>query len=174
MPVGYKKELNASVLISKSADGEMNAIVAENFGIGLIRGSGSHNPGRIRHKGGTRAFLQMLKHLQSGGSMTLTADVPKKGKIAGEGIVLLAQKSGRPIIPIAAASNRFYRFNSWDKAVLNFPFSKVAVVAGDPIWVPEGASQEELEEKRLEVQHMLDAATKLAYEKSGNKPNRAP
>jgi len=164
VPVGYRPEMNMSVLISKSADGAINARVAENYGIGLVRGSGSPDPRRSRRKAGTQAFLNMLKRLKAGGSMVLTADVPKISRVAGDGIILLAQKSGRPIFPLAIASSRFIRLNSWDKAALNLPFSKLCYVLGKPIYVPQDADSEALEILRQDLQQSLDETTRLAYE----------
>src|SRR5690606_31991667 len=76
------------VLISRHADGEINAIAAEKLGIGLIRGSGAHGSD-FRRKGGVPAFKDMLTALAEGYNVVLTADVPKVSRVAGLGIVKL-------------------------------------------------------------------------------------
>ncbi len=84
------------MLVSRHRDGEINAIAAERLGIGTIRGSGNHGSGFV-HKGGVAAFQAMLDALNEGYSVALSADVPKVSRVAGLGIIKLAQMSGRPI-----------------------------------------------------------------------------
>ena len=45
---------------------------------------------------------ELLRQLESGSSVAMTADVPKRARVAGRGIVTLAKLSGRPIVPTAA------------------------------------------------------------------------
>ena len=98
----------AKVLISRHRDGEINARAAEKLGIGTIRGSGAHN-GEFHRKGGAAAFTEMLDALKDGYNVALTADVPKVARVAGLGVVKLAQHSGRPIYAVAMASQPPYR-----------------------------------------------------------------
>src|SRR5512135_2859615 len=89
----------AKVLISRHRDGEINARAAERLGIGTIRGSGAHT-GEFHRKGGAVALTEMLEALGQGWNVALTADVPKVSRVAGMGVVKLAQHSGRPIYPV--------------------------------------------------------------------------
>jgi len=155
---GYR----AKVLISRHRDGEMNAIAAERLGVGTIRGSGDMG-GRFDRKGGVGAFKAMLYAIEEGDSMALTADVPKVSRIAGTGIVKLAQLSGRLIVPVAIATSRRIEIKSWDRAAINLPFSRMAIVAGDLIRVDAGADESDLERARVRLQDTLNAATARAY-----------
>jgi lysophospholipid acyltransferase (LPLAT)-like uncharacterized protein len=161
-PFVKRPEYRAAVLISRSADGEMNAIAAEKLGVRTIRGSGDHR-GEFARKGGVSAYFKMLEALADGETMALTADVPKVAKRAGLGIVMLAKQSGRPILPIAVATARRIDLKSWDKASVNLPFSRGAAVAGAPIWVPAQADAATLEIYRKQVEAALNAATERAY-----------
>jgi lysophospholipid acyltransferase (LPLAT)-like uncharacterized protein len=152
----------AKVLISRHRDGEVNAIAAERLGIGTIRGSGAHN-GEFHRKGGVSAFNEMLQALGEGYNVAMTADVPKIARVAGLGVIKLAQHSGRPIYPVAIASSRRKELNNWDRTAINLPFSRIAMVANEPIWVPQDASAEVLEAKRAEVESELNRLTKHAY-----------
>ena len=98
----------AKVLISRHRDGEINARAAEKLGIGTIRGSGAHN-GEFHRKGGAAAFTEMLDALEQGYNVALTADVPKVARVAGLGIIKLAQHSGRPIYAVAMATQPPHR-----------------------------------------------------------------
>ena len=91
-----KPSYKVKMLVSRHHDGEVNAIAAERLGVGTIRGSGNHASGFV-HKGGVAAFQAMLDALDEGYSVALSADVPKVSRIAGLGIIKLAQMSGRPI-----------------------------------------------------------------------------
>jgi lysophospholipid acyltransferase (LPLAT)-like uncharacterized protein len=152
----------AKVLISKHRDGEVNALAAQQLGIGTVRGSGNHDR-RFDEKGGVGAFWAMLASLDEGWSMALTADVPKVSRVAGLGIIKLARESGRPIIPVAVATSRRVDFDSWDRASLNLPFSRGAMVAGEPIRVIKDADAAALEAARQALEQSLNAATERAY-----------
>jgi lysophospholipid acyltransferase (LPLAT)-like uncharacterized protein len=152
----------AKVLISKHRDGEVNALAAQQLGIGTVRGSGNHDR-RFDEKGGVGAFWAMLASLDEGWSMALTADVPKVSRVAGAGIIKLARESGRPIIPVAVATSRRIDFDSWDRASLNLPFSRGAMVGGEPIRVARDADAAAVEEARQALERSLNAATERAY-----------
>jgi lysophospholipid acyltransferase (LPLAT)-like uncharacterized protein len=152
----------AKVLISRHRDGELNARAAEWLGVGTIRGSGAHN-GEFYRKGGAAAFSEMLSALKEGYNVALTADVPKISRVAGLGVVKLAQHSGRPIYPIAIASSRRITLDNWDKTAINLPLGRIALVAGMPVEVVPDADNAALEEARLAVERELNHATKRAY-----------
>jgi len=153
----------AKVLISRHRDGEINARAAMRLGIGTIRGSGAHN-GEFHRKGGAVAFTEMLKALNEGYNVALTADVPKVSRVAGMGVVKLAQHSGRPIYPVAIATQRRIEFDNWDKSALNLPFGRLAMVASEGIYVPRDADDAALEVARQQVERGLNSATARAYE----------
>src|SRR5688572_30210789 len=95
----------AASLVSRSGDGELNAVALRHLGVRAIRGSGAR--GRdVRAKGGVTATRAMLRALQAGEMVVLTADVPKVSRVCGLGIVTLAQLSGRPIVPVAVVTSR--------------------------------------------------------------------
>jgi len=158
-----KGNFPAKVLISRHRDGEINAIAAEKLGIGSIRGSGAHN-GEFQRKGGVSAFAEMLEALEQGYNVALTADVPKISRVAGMGVIKLAQYSGRPIYVVAMASSRRTELDSWDRSAVNLPFGRTALVAGDPIYVPRDADAAALEATRQFVERELNRVTSRAYE----------
>ena len=153
----------AKVLISRHRDGEVNARAAELLGVGTIRGSGAHN-GEFYRKGGASAFTEMLDALKEGYNVALTADVPKVARVAGMGVVKLAQHSGRPIYPAAIASSRRIELNNWDRSAINLPFSRIGAVAGEAIYVARDADDAALEAARQKVENELNRVTARAYE----------
>src|SRR5713101_9004557 len=75
------------VLISRHRDGEINAYAAQRLGIDAVRGSGVVRGSGAGDKGGVYAFKAMLTALAEGYNMALTADVPKRARVAGLGII---------------------------------------------------------------------------------------
>lgn len=157
------EQYRTKVLISRHRDGELNARAAENLGIGTIRGSGAHS-GDFHRKGGAAAFPKMIEALADGFNVALTADVPKVSRVAGRGIVKLAQHSGKAIYAIAIASSNRIDLKNWDRTAINLPFGRIAMVATGPIHVAQDADDATLEAKRQEIEHQLNQATARAYE----------
>jgi lysophospholipid acyltransferase (LPLAT)-like uncharacterized protein len=161
-----KESHRVKVLISRHRDGEFNAIAAERLGIGTIRGSGDHGSA-FHRKGGVGAFKEMVQALAENYNVALTADVPKRSRIAGLGIIMLARESGRPIMPFAMATSRFWRLKNWDRTTINLPFGRGAVVGGEIIMVPPDAGAETMEELRVRLEATLNDATRRAYAQVG-------
>ena len=153
----------AAALVSRSGDGEFNAIALRHLGVRAIRGSGARKASQIRDKGGVRALIAMSRALAGGEMVVMTADVPKVSRICGPGVVTLARMSGRPVCPVAVVSSRRIDFNSWDHASIGLPFGRGAIVIGEPIHVPPDADEAALEAARLAVEQGLDAAHARAY-----------
>jgi lysophospholipid acyltransferase (LPLAT)-like uncharacterized protein len=162
-PVARKIEHKVNMLVSRHRDGEINAVAAQRLGVGTIRGSGNHGGGFV-HKAGVAAFQAMLDSLAEGASIALSADVPKVARVAGLGIIKLAQVSGRPIYPSAIATSRRYVVDNWDRTTINLPFGRGAGVAAEPISVPADADEARLEAARRLLEDRLNAATRRAYE----------
>ncbi|HZH51524.1 MAG TPA: lysophospholipid acyltransferase family protein [Microvirga sp.] len=158
----------AASLVSRSGDGEFNAVALRHLGVRAIRGSGAR--GRdVRKKGGIAAMRAMLRALDDGEMVVMTADIPKISRVCGDGIVTLAQLSGRPIVPVAVVTSRRIDFKSWDRASIGLPFGRGAMVLGDPIHVPREADAQTLETLRQQVERELDAVHERAYALVGSK-----
>jgi lysophospholipid acyltransferase (LPLAT)-like uncharacterized protein len=161
-----KASHRGKVLISRHRDGEFNAIAAERLGIGTIRGSGDHGSA-FHRKGGVGAFKEMVRALADDYNVALTADVPKRSRVAGLGIIMLARESGRPIMPFAMATSRFIRLKNWDRTTINLPFGRGALVGGDIMVVPSDADGETMERLRAQLEATLNDATRRAYVQVG-------
>jgi len=152
----------AASLVSRSADGEFNAIALRHLGVRAIRGSGAR--GRDpRLKGGAEALRAMLRALEAGEMVVMTADVPKIARVCGEGIITLARLSGRPIVPVAVVTSRRIDFASWDRASLGLPFGRGAMVLGEQIFIDRNADEAALTKARRAVEDGLDQVHERAY-----------
>ena len=161
-PTGAK----VSAMIARHGDAELIAAAMSCFGFDLIRGAGAG--GRRRDRGGAHALRAAVRALNNVDFVALTADVPPgPARRAGPGIVMLARLSGRPIVPTAVATSRFIALDTWSRMMINLPFSKLAYVAGDPIYVAPDADEEAMEAARAEVERALNEATVRAYQLAG-------
>lgn len=154
-----------TALVSRSADAELNALVAAKFGVEVIRGSGGREGVDPRKKGGARALIQLKRAISGGSNVAMIADIPHGvPRNAGLGIITLARLSGRPIVPFAiATSKRKVLESSWDKTTINLPFGRLSVTTGEPIYVPADADEAEMERARRKLTDALNESTLRAY-----------
>ena len=168
IPFARPDWMPACSLVSRHGDGGFNAVALRELGIGAIRGSGALGK-KIREKGGAAAFLAMVRRLAAGDTMVLTADVPKRARIVGPGIIALARASGRPIRAVAVVTSRRIDFNSWDRASIGLPFGRCAIVVGEPILVARDADEATQEAARLALQASLDDVHARGYALVGSR-----
>jgi lysophospholipid acyltransferase (LPLAT)-like uncharacterized protein len=158
----------AASLVSRSGDGELNAIALRHLGVRAIRGSGAR--GRdMREKGGVAATREMVRALANGEMVVLTADVPKIARVCGEGIVALAKLSGRAIVPTAVVASRRVDLKNWDRSSMGLPFGRGAIVIGEPIHVAADADDTAVESARHAVERELDRVHERAYALVGDR-----
>lgn len=151
------------IMISRHGDGEINAAAAESLGMLVIRGSGAQRADQIRKRGGVGALRTLLGLLKAGEHVSMTADVPKVSRVAGEGVIALAQMSGRPIIPVTAICSRRIDFSSWDRASLGLPFGTTVISIGNALTVPAGTDAAGREAARQALEIELDRMYAAAY-----------
>jgi len=168
IPFARPDWMPACSLVSRHGDGGFNAVALRELGIGAIRGSGALGK-KIREKGGASAFLAMVRRLSAGDTMVLTADVPKRARVVGPGIISLARASGRPIRAVAVVTSRRIDFNSWDRASIGLPFGRCAIVVGEPIYVARDADETTQEAARLALQASLDDVHARGYALVGSR-----
>jgi lysophospholipid acyltransferase (LPLAT)-like uncharacterized protein len=137
------------VLTSQSFDGEYIARFIQRFGYGAVRGSSS--------QGGARALVEMVKTMRRGHAMAFTVDGPRGPRYEAKlGPVILAKKTGNPILPFVVETRHRRTLKSWDKMQIPRPFSRAVVFIGEPIYVSGDASDKEIENKLRELQSSLD------------------
>ncbi len=149
-------------------DGEIVTRAGMRLGVEkFLRGAG--DPGReFLRKKALQAFSGMMRELKSGGSVVVTADVPKVSRVAGLGVVTLAKHSQCPIVPLAMTTTHAHRLANWDRTCFNLPFGRMALARGEEIRVPRDADDTALEAARLRLECALNDVTKRAYALAGN------
>ena len=138
------------VMTSRSFDGEYIARFIQRFGSGAARGSST--------RGGMTALVEMKRLLRLGYGAAFTIDGPKGPRyVAKMGGVLLARKTGQPILPFTITARHFWEAKkSWDRTQAPLPFTRALVDIAPPIFVSAEANKEEVEAKRDELQAALD------------------
>jgi len=123
------------VLISEHGDGEIIARVAESLGCRTVRGSTT--------RGAERALLGLIRTVREGGEIAITPDGPRgpAGSFAS-GALVVAQRSGAPVVTLAAGASSAWRMKSWDGFMIPKPFSRVTIAYGNPEHFAELSARE--------------------------------
>lgn len=149
------------VITSQSKDGEYIARFIKRLGYGAIRGSST--------RGGSKALVEMIRQMRRGLPMAFSVDGPKGPRYkAKPGAVLLAKKTGNPIMPFNVECRRYFSINSWDRLQIPRPFTRVRVVIAKPIFVGDEADEAEIRAKLCEVQNALDELVNNEAERRAN------
>lgn len=152
-PLAYMgKDMN--VLISSHGDGELIANATKGFGFKPVRGSSS--------KGGVEAMRELVRLGCNNADLAITPDGPRgPAEVVKPGVAHVARVTRRPILPLSFSSSRFKRFDSWDRFLLPYPFSRGVFVWGEPLYYPKG---EALEAFRQRIEEALRETTRRADE----------
>lgn len=123
--IWHHRDQGVAILVSEHRDGELIARLARSIGYRLVRGSTT--------KGGERALLALVRELRAGREVAVTPDGPKgPAHSYAPGALIAAQRSGAPIVPIAAHADRAWHLGSWDSFMIPKPFARVTVAYGHP------------------------------------------
>jgi len=125
-----------TVMSSASRDGDLAVTVYATYGVKAVRGSST--------RGGGAALREFIRRAKAGSNLVFTPDGPKgPAHVVKEGVILAAQLSALPIVPIAFAASRFKRLRSWDRMILPLPLSRVVFLYGEPMHVPRDGDVKE-------------------------------
>jgi len=156
----YFRGRGVAVMTSRSFDGEYIARIIELFGFVAVRGSSS--------RGGSTALLGMNRALADGRRAAFTIDGPRGPRfMAKPGPVMLARMSGAPILCFYLAVDRPWILRSWDAMMIPRPFSRVHVRWTKLIYVPQDATDEQMNECHHRMQDSLERARHDAVAKLG-------
>ena len=144
-------------LTSANFDGQWIARVIEHLGNRTVAGSSS--------RGGMRALLQLKRELMRGHPVAFALDGPRgPARVAQPGAMWLAAATGSPLLPFHAEASRYWTNSSWDRTQVPKPFSTVAVVLGEPLFVGGTSRSAVQEELRQKLEDRLKQNEARAYE----------
>lgn len=140
-------------MVSASKDGGLVAQVLEHFAFESIRGSSSRRGGQ--------ALVEMTSRAEDGFDLAITPDGPRGPCYeAHDGIIVTAQLTGLPILPVSYHLNWKIRPNSWDRFQIPLPFARCDIVVGKAMIIPREITDEEREMFRKQLEQSLNEITK--------------
>lgn len=144
-PLYLHRHLGVVAMVSEHRDGEMIARTVQRLGYETVRGSST--------RGGRQALRDMLKALRLNKICCILPDGPTGPRHQFKiGALVLAMRAGVPLIPMTFASSQSITLRSWDRMTLWWPLSRIRLIYGEPIRVPEGLDSAGLELFRQEVE----------------------
>ncbi len=121
LPVAWAhRNRGLAALISRHADGEIIARIVEGLGYSTARGSTT--------RGGVRALLETARMVRDGITVGFTPDGPLGPPHSfAPGALIVAQRTGTPVIALSASATRSWRLRSWDRHLVPKPFATVTI-----------------------------------------------
>jgi lysophospholipid acyltransferase (LPLAT)-like uncharacterized protein len=154
MPLFCYRNLGIHVLVSASADGELIAQTLHHLGYALVRGSST--------RGGAEALRQM-RQISEESHLVFTPDGPRGPRRELQmGLIYLAARTGLPVVPVGIGYQKPWRFGSWDRFALPWPWGRTRCVTAEPILVPARADRAAMERYREQVETTLAEVSELA------------
>jgi lysophospholipid acyltransferase (LPLAT)-like uncharacterized protein len=139
------------VMVSRHGDGEIIARIVTKYGIGSVRGSST--------RGGSAALKELITATAEG-HVAITPDGPVGPRYQlKQGAVLLASRSGLPVLCVGWSADRVWRFRSWDRFLLPKPFARLKVTTEGPVEIPADLDADGLEEARLDLERRTNELT---------------
>lgn len=143
-----------AALISASQDGSFLAYLLKKFGVEAARGSSSRR--------GPQALREAINFLETNYHVAITPDGPKGPKyVMHDGVISLAQLTGRPIYPVSTYVPRKICLKSWDAFQIPMPFSRFDIYVSEPISVPAELTDDE---RATYKKRLLEAMQKITQD----------
>ena len=158
-PYFWNKKRPLNALVSLHQDGRLIAGFLEKCGLGTIGGSSNGNA--------VGSARDLIESLQKDTAICIIPDGPKGPNMKlSKSPVYFAQKSGKPIYGITCSvKGSKIVHKAWDKMMIPLPFSEGICELIGPYYVPQNASEQEMEEIRQRIETELNqtcfAADKL-------------
>lgn len=156
LPLLYAhRHQGVAVLISEHADGELIAQVAVRLGFTTVRGSTS--------RGAARALIGLTRAVERGADLAITPDGPRgPARSVAPGALVVAHRTGAPVIAATAHASSSWRLRSWDRFVVPKPFAKIHVGYGDPVYIDAANARDAASQASR-----IEEALALAAERTG-------
>lgn len=146
--LGLHPRRRLTILISNSRDGEIIARACHGLGFSTARGSAG--------RGGVKGTLELIDAARQGQSLAFMVDGPRGPRHEVKvGVVRIAQMTGLPIVPIVVSSRTAWWTRSWDRFNASSWGAPMMTIFGEPIDVPQGAGEIEIEKLRLQLEERM-------------------
>ncbi|MDF2577584.1 MAG: hypothetical protein K0S74_1068 [Chlamydiales bacterium] len=138
------------IMTSLSRDGELLSRILWRLGYQTVRGSSS--------RGGVAALKELIQIVKDKGlTASLAVDGPRGPAYrVKSGVILLAKRAEVPIVPAAAFAQHHWTLKkTWDQTEIPWPFTKVELRFGEPLFIPPNSTPAEMEELRQELERRI-------------------
>ncbi|MFM8393270.1 MAG: hypothetical protein ACKOB4_05035, partial [Acidobacteriota bacterium] len=81
--------------------------------------------------------------------------------VAKPGPLLLAARTGAPIVPFSVSLERCWRLRSWDRIEIPKPFTRAIAVIGEPLHIQSGQDPAELAKLQQALEEVRDRGDAL-------------
>lgn len=158
-PVYYCRRYPGAVMVSRSWDGELIDRCLRYMGYDTTRGSSS--------QGGKEALDDLVDLLRERNYCSgLAVDAPRgPSRQVKMGIVMIAKRTGQPVVPLVSWATSQIQFKSWDRMILPLPFGTIVMAFGKPTEVPDSLEPEAYEEYRQRIEAEMHRVSSQAEEK---------
>jgi lysophospholipid acyltransferase (LPLAT)-like uncharacterized protein len=152
----YFRNRNAVLMNTTNFDGQWTRRVIERLGYITAQGSST--------RGGLRGLAVMAKRLEEGIDAAFTIDGPRGPCYeAKPGAVMLARRSGRPIVLFHIGLERAWTLRkAWDLMQIPKPYTRAVLIIAPVIEVPKDADHDVFDSKQQEMQKMLERLRDVA------------
>ena len=147
----YYRRTGATIIVSRSYDGELITRILELFGFRTTRGSST--------RGAREGLVGLKQVIESGRPAIFTADGPR-GPIyrTKMGPIKLAHITGARIGAFHLEPERAWTMHSWDRFLVPKPFTRIVVSWARWTTVPTDLAEDQFEQKREELNAAIERA----------------
>ena len=153
IPYFWDKRKTLKALVSPHRDGKMMIGLLRRFGIGIIAGSSNERA--------SAAAITLMHELKNGTTIAIIPDGPRGPSMTlSPSPVFYGQKTGKPVIGVTySIANSHIVEKSWDRMLFPTPFNRGICAVTEPFFIPENASDAELEQCRQHIENRLNELT---------------
>jgi len=137
--LAWRRRRPTAVLVSFSADGQIQARALRALGFRVERGSSS--------RGAVGGLVAMVRRLEEGHDAAFAVDGPRGPRLhVAPGAQVAARRSFGVLVPMACAVDRVGVLGkTWDRYLVPYPFARVVIRLGPPL-DPRATSSSDLRE----------------------------
>ena len=111
-----------------------------------------------------RGVVQVLRAMRRGADCYINPDGPDGPPyVVKPGVVFIAQKTGGRLVPIGAFTATKYTLKRWDRYSVPLPFSRIAIVFGEPVPAPRDGDRRAIAQALTTALHQAAADAERLY-----------
>ena len=111
-----------------------------------------------------RQLATLVRRVKQGHDCYITPDGPDgPAYVIKPGVAFIAQKAKAPILPLGAYARNSYQVNRWDQYTVPYPFSRISIAIGEPIWVKKGEELTAVSHTLTDTLHRITAQAAANY-----------